>query len=168
MDEQHPEVGVAAFADPAEPTTRSTGMFFRGEAERTGEMPSGWEAMSVTDECNQSGGGKQTDPGNGTKSLYNGNVFTESLEPKLRVPDMLFHLNDLAASFFKDRSESKRDLGIGFPDPLSDLWDDPFGSQRDKHSQLSKDSSERIDPCSTIGHPSGSKSMESSEGLLIH
>jgi hypothetical protein len=41
-------------------------------------MPTGAEALNVTDESNESGGGQDPDTGDGEQSLDNGHLFSKS------------------------------------------------------------------------------------------
>ena len=69
MRQQHSEVGVALFADAAQASGGAGRTFPGGEAQVAGEMPTGAKGMNVSDESDESGGGQDTDTGDGEQSL---------------------------------------------------------------------------------------------------
>ena len=57
------------FADAAQPSGGTGRTFSRGESQVAGEMPTGAKAVDVTDESDESGGGQDSDTGNGEQPL---------------------------------------------------------------------------------------------------
>ena len=55
-------------------------MFPGSEAEIAGEVTTGWEAVDVTDEGDESRGSKETDTGDGHEPLGDRVILSEGLE----------------------------------------------------------------------------------------
>jgi hypothetical protein len=80
MDEESAEVAVAALGYSAEPALEAARVLSRGEAQPTRQVPSGREAMDVSDEGEQRGGSQQSDAGDGEEVGDDGQLLSHRLE----------------------------------------------------------------------------------------
>jgi hypothetical protein len=130
-------------------------------------MPAGAEAVDVADEGDESGGGQDTDTGDGEQPVDGGDLSSESTYLVVGIVQERPEAMDLLTSLVQGVPQSHRDLGIGVFDEGADVWDDVLGTERDKDTELAEDASDGVDVGGTSSKPGGAETMQGGKGLLL-
>jgi hypothetical protein len=106
VDEEHAEEGVATFGDAAEALAVGAGVFAGSEAEEAGEVPGRGEAVEVTYEGDDAGGGEETGAWDGEQAGDGRELIGELVEGAFELVEALFELTDFGSEL------------AGFPRPI--------------------------------------------------
>jgi hypothetical protein len=80
VDEQHPKIDIALFADPSQAPASPAGMFAGGEAQIGGEVAAGGKARNIADEADQRRASQQPHTGDGAKPFDDGSLRGQRLQ----------------------------------------------------------------------------------------
>jgi hypothetical protein len=97
VDQQGPEVSVAAFADAAEASLLARGVLAGRDAEPGRQVPTGREAIQISRGGSERARTEQADPGHREPALNELAVASEDLDLPLELELTLFQLSDRAA-----------------------------------------------------------------------
>jgi len=131
VDEEHAQVGVAAFADASQAAGEAAGAFAGGDAEVAGEVAARREAMQVADEGEQRRGGQPSDAGHGAEPAHRGDLSGQEIELALHGLDALLEVADLQGGFGQGEAQGIGDARLGSIDPLEDPGHDVVGTLGD-------------------------------------
>jgi len=136
VSKERSKVDVALFADTAKASSGAGRTFSRGETQVAGEMPAGTESLDVSDESNESGGGQDTETGYGKQSLDGGALFSKEAQLLLSTLDERLETYDLITGLLQGIPQSHGDFRISIFEQRADAWDDLFGPERNKNTEL--------------------------------
>ena len=128
MNQKATQVDVAAFRDATQTADRARRPLSGNEAQVAREVARGTEALKVSDESDESGGGEKADARNGEVSLNQGHLLCEGSELTLAGVNSAFKLPDFQAGFGKEGAKGIGETRLGVFEGGPDVRDDVVGS----------------------------------------
>jgi hypothetical protein len=127
VDEQHPQVPVACFADAEQLRLTAGRMLARHQPEVSGELPPVFEAPRLADRGDDGGGDKRTDTGDGNEPLADWVGIEDGFDPFIEQGEPVVERAELVAQ----RMESLLRHGREADEASRELFAQPDEEARD-------------------------------------
>jgi len=167
VDKKHPEIRIAALGDGTEPPDEAARVLPGSEAEVTGEVATGREAVDVADKGYESGGSEESDAGDRAQAPGDGILRCESLDLVNDVADASVEVEDFSGGLLESRPQGGRDGALRIFDESPHGRDDPGGTLGDGDPDLAENAAGRVDAGGAIGDVGRAVAVERSHDLLV-